>query len=376
MAETVAVAMSGGVDSTVVAAMLQEQGHEVVGLTLEVWAKGPVCDESRELSLRSIESAQRQADKLGIAHHIVEAVDDFNRTVVLDFIKQYKKGLTPNPCVICNPQVKFESLIRYATEELGIDKVATGHYARVEMDGLSGKYRLLAGLDKNKDQSYMLHRLGQKELAHILFPLGSIEKEDVKKKAEELGLESAHKKESQDVCFIPGSDYRDFLCRTAPDLAVKGKIVDVDGNQIGEHDGIAFYTIGQRRGVGVPAGERVYVVEINKDKNEVVLGGVKDLQRKSTILRNVHFVSDEPVTSSVVVSSKIRYNTTFFKGQLRPIVDDNYILEFDDWQMSVTPGQSAVFYDGEEVLGGGIITDAEEGSRILTTAAARLPKEK
>ncbi|MGC8862566.1 MAG: tRNA 2-thiouridine(34) synthase MnmA [Armatimonadota bacterium] len=351
--EKVVAAMSGGIDSAVAAALLIEQGYQVIGVTLRLRQPEAGADISSE------EEAARLASKLGIPHFVLDVREEFMRQVIQYFINEYRSGRTPNPCVRCNRGIKFGALLRYAEQELGASKLATGHYARIERDEHSGRWRLLRGLDPDKDQAYVLYRLAQAQLAKIITPLGYQTKDQTRAIARKLGLRT-RLAESQDICFVPHGSYRQFLANTAPDLVRPGLIIDTSGRVIGQHKGIAFYTVGQRRGLGVAAGERLYVIAIDPNTNTVVAGPENELRRKSVLLKDVTLVSGEPLGETIVVSAKIRYNTQDSPALLRPLGGDWAELEFEKEQRAVTPGQSAVFYSGEEVLGGGIIAAGPE----------------
>lgn len=359
----VVVAMSGGVDSAVTAALLAESGYEVLGVTMRMM---PLEAESNsEQKLKPAEQdARNAASKLGIPHAVVDVTGPFSQCVVQDFVEEYRAGRTPNPCVKCNPEIKFATLTNYA-DEVGAEYIATGHYARVVLDEESGRYRLLRGLDASKDQSYVLYRLTQRELSRMILPLGSLKKTQVRSKAEELGLELAQKTESQDACFVPQGKYQDFLRQSVPDLVQPGPVVDTSGKVVGSHDGVAFFTVGQRRGMGVAAGRRLYVVEIDAPRNTVVVGDAADLEQSSVVIKDVNMISGEQLRDSVVLSAKIRYNTQDREAVARPL-DPGWIeLAFTQKQRAVTPGQSAVMYKGDDVLGGGIIADRCEARSAL-----------
>jgi len=346
--------MSGGVDSSVAAALLIEQGYEVTGLTLRMWPeKG-----SLEIPSRSEQDAGGVASKLGVPHHVVDVRERFARCVVGRFVSEYAQGRTPNPCVVCNPDVKFAALLDFARQEIGAESIATGHYARVERDERSGLFGLLRGVDVDKDQSYALYRLTQSRLGALTLPLGYYTKNEVRGMAVNLGLDVADREESQDICFVPDGSYRDFLKERAPELVRPGDIVDTRGRRLGGHEGIAFYTVGQRRGLGIPAGHRLYVVRLDADANLVVVGEADELIAKSLCIRDLSMVSGRKLSDAIVVSAKIRYNTQDSPARVVPLGEDSAILEFENAQRAVTPGQSAVFYSGDELLGGGIIDQA------------------
>lgn len=363
--ERVAVAMSGGVDSSVAAALLLEEGCSVVGVTIRMWSV-PATETESQLASRAEQDARAVASKLGIPHFVMDLRDDFAACVVKDFVDEYRLGRTPNPCVRCNPRIKFGAFLRQAAEQHGVQRIATGHYARIEWDEDTRRFRLLRGIDRAKDQSYVLYRLDQEQLSRTLMPAGRFTKEQIRGKAAALDLGLGDKDESQDICFIPGGRYQDFLARSVPELLKPGPIVDESGNVVGRHQGVAFYTVGQRRGLRVASGRRLYVTAIDARSNTVVVGPPESLTRRSVMLKDMALVSGGKLTESVVVSAKIRYNTQDSRAVLRPLRDDWAELVFDEDQRAATPGQSAVCYRGEEVLGGGVIADRVEADRMLS----------
>ncbi len=355
----VAAAMSGGVDSSVAAAILLEDGYDVVGVTMNLRRNDSAGDasESRCCSLEAAEDAYRVCRKLGIEHYFLDFRTDFEEYVVKHFAAEYAAGRTPNPCVNCNRYLKFEFLRSRVKTALNADKVATGHYARIIFDPRVGRHLLLKGNDTSKDQSYMLYSMTQAQLSETLFPVGEYSKADIRKKASELGLEVAAKPDSQEICFIPDNDYRRFLSEYIPDLIKPGRIVDLKGNKVGEHQGIAFYTIGQRRGIG-SFGEKRYVVAINPQKNEVVVGAEKDLFKKVALASDINLIARSELTEKVRATAKIRYKMPEAEG-LADIVEGILRFSFDVPQRAITPGQSLVIYEGEKVLGGGVICGSQ-----------------
>ncbi|MBI5698986.1 tRNA 2-thiouridine(34) synthase MnmA [Candidatus Saganbacteria bacterium] len=360
----VVAAMSGGVDSSVAAARLVELGMEVIGITLNLSCATNASDRSC-CSLAAAQDAKKVADQLGIPHYTLNFKDEFQKLVIDDFIEEYKNGRTPNPCVRCNQFIKFDQLLKKA-KELGAEYVATGHYARIQPltpfspsplsrgKGIGERgYQLLKGKDPKKDQSYVLYRLTQEQLAHTLFPLGEMTKEVVRKKARELKLPVAEKEESQDICFVEDDDYGRFLKKKIPEAVKPGPILDQNGKQIGEHEGILFYTVGQRKGIGAH-GERKYVTALDPQKNAVIIGEEADLYKSEVAVKKVSFVSGKPPGENLDISAKIRYNSPASPAEL--VSTDEVKVKFKSPQRAVTPGQSVVFYQGEEVLGGGIIS--------------------
>ncbi|MHB8845922.1 MAG: tRNA 2-thiouridine(34) synthase MnmA [Nitrospirota bacterium] len=341
----VLAAMSGGVDSSFTAALLQQQGYVVEGVTMKLFP-GVCCD---------IASAQSVCAHLGIPHRIVNMQREFEDHVVRGFIEEYCAGRTPNPCIRCNDVIKFKVLLAYAREN-GFAFLATGHYARVELDPVSRRHRLMTGVDTDKDQSYFLYRLTQEQLGHVLFPLGGMFKRDVRRLAREMRLPAAERPESQDICFVPNNDYRTFLKEHAPDVLRRGEIVMTDGSVVGKHEGVAFYTVGQRRGLGVAAGGRLYVVRIEPGANRVVLGQRRDLETLSVEVSDVRFLPFDRLEAPLSVGVKVRYRSALQPATIRPIANDRIAVDFEQPVAGVTPGQAAVFYDGDTVVGGGTIS--------------------
>ena len=348
----VAVAMSGGVDSSLSAALLQEAGYdEVLGVSMQLW-----CEESHGLpssrpaccSLRDINDARQVCQLLGIPFYRLNLEPQFQTYVVDYFCGEYAQGRTPNPCIACNQQIKF-NLLLHRVLSLGAKYLATGHYARIEVSG--GEYRLLKGVDPGSDQSYFLYTLGQWELQHLLFPLGSYLKTEVRHMAAERGLPMADKPKSQDLCFIPNGDYRDFLRgHISP---VPGEIVDPEGKVLGRHQGIAFYTVGQRIGLGLALGKRLYVIAIDAPNNILVVGSEDKLFASKLLATEVGFVGEKP-QQPLAIKAKIRYKSPEASAMLYPH-EDRIEVRFHQPQRAITPGQAVVFYQDDQVLGGGII---------------------
>jgi tRNA-specific 2-thiouridylase len=346
MKKRVLVAMSGGVDSSVTAALLLQQGMLVEGVTMKLTA-GLCCD---------IGSAQAVCSHLGIPHRMIDAQELFEKNVVQDFILEYRIGRTPNPCIKCNDLIKFQMLLSYAREQ-GFDALATGHYARVEQDAAATRFLLKKGIDPAKDQSYFLYRLTQDQLGRVLFPLGGMHKTDVRDLARKLALPAAERPESQEICFVPNDDYRAFLKEHEPTLLQPGEMVMTDGNVVGRHEGIALFTVGQRRKLGVAAGERLYVVRIEQETNRVVLGTQADLQTREMIVTDPTWTMMNKLTSPLEATVKIRYRSPFVTAVITPEDNNTLRVTFKQPVPGVCPGQSAVFYDNELVVGGGIITE-------------------
>ena len=336
--------MSGGVDSSVAAALLQQQGYEVEGVTMKLTA-GLCCD---------IGSALAVCKHLGIPHHLIDLQKEFTSAVIGNFVDEYRKGRTPNPCIRCNDIIKFRTLLTYAREH-AFEFLATGHYARIGQDPAASRCTLKKGSDAGKDQSYFLYRLTQEQLAHILLPLGDMRKTEVRRIAADLGLPTADRPESQEICFVPDNNYRNFLKTNAPDILRRGELVMTDGTVVGKHEGIAFYTIGQRRGIGIASGGRLYVVRIEPGSNRVVLGRRGDLETASLRVSDANFLPFDRLSAPLAVDVKVRYRSTLHRATITPAGGNRVAVAFDQPVPGVTPGQAAVFYDGDTVVGGGII---------------------
>ncbi len=344
MTERALIAMSGGVDSSLAAALLLDQGYAVEGVTLKLTA-GLCCD---------IAGARAVCARLGIPHSLLDLQQDFERLVVRDFIDQYRSGRTPNPCIRCNDLIKFSALLAHA-RAAGFDRLATGHYARIEPDPVSGRMLLKQGQDREKDQSYFLYRLDQNQLRSLLFPLGDLRKTEVRKRAAERGLPAAERPESQEVCFVPDDDYRSFLRERAAGALRPGDMVMTDGTHIGRHDGVALFTVGQRRGLGIAAGERLYVVRIEPERDRVVLGRREELSVLEMRLSQMHYLSGSAPGTPVRAQVKVRYRSAPIPCILHPEGNEPARVVLDLPASAAAPGQAAVLYDNETVLGGGII---------------------
>ena len=347
----VLVAMSGGVDSSTAAYILQKEGCQPEGVTFKLWCHG-VEDQYREV----VQRAQRICSKLGIKHHVLDIEKEFKETVVQQFVDDYLSGITPNPCVLCNRTIKWRHLLATA-DRLGMSLVATGHYVRVEKKMLSGRYEILKGIDQFKDQSYMLWQLSQDALGRTLFPLGARLKNDIKTIAADLGLHHDSQKESQDVCFLPENDYREFLQSYSPEKIAgisRGELVDENSNVLGYHDGFHNFTIGQRKGFKMGYAKRKYVKEIDAANNRVVITDDEHLYNHQMIIRNTNWVSADP-ENSIEGIIKIRYNHKGVQSIVKAINENRYLVEFSAPQRAVTPGQSAVLYRDDRLIMGGII---------------------
>lgn len=348
----VIIAMSGGVDSSVTAALLVKRYKHVVGVMFTLWSDPFV--ENLCCTSDSIELARKVADKIGITFHTIDAQAQFRQEVVDTFLSSLQKGDTPNPCIICNKQVRWDLLMKYA-EEIDANYVATGHYARLEQDDI-GQTHLLRGIDKQKDQSYFLHCLSQEMLSRTLLPLGSYTKSEIRQLARKLSLPVSERPDSQDLCFIGNQGYQDFLNRHAPEAIKTGTIASVDGMVLGKHQGLAFYTIGQRKGIGISSSEPYYVVEKNVDDNILIVGKKSDLGKDHAMVKQVNWIAGKPDRSAIRASIKIRYKAKETLGWIKTSGENCAEIQFDNPLRDITPGQSAVFYQGEICLGGGIIS--------------------
>lgn len=355
----VVVAMSGGVDSSVAAALLVEQGYDVVGMMMRLWSEETVGGRvfNRCCTPDQMADARRIADKLGIPFYVLDTKEVFRSTIVEYFIDQHRKGLTPNPCLECNRHIRFEFLQQNALA-LDAQYLATGHYARIRQTP-AGEFQLLKGLDDNKDQSYVLSVMGQEQLRHAMFPIGEYIKPDVRRLAERFGLPTASKHDSQDLCFLGDGDYRRFLRQHAPDVMTVGPIVRRDGSILGEHQGLANYTIGQRKGLGVQAAEPLYVIGMNPYRNALIVGTADELGGRRLTASRVNWVSGVTPDAPFEAEVKIRYKARPVPARVTPLGDDRVEVEFGEPLRDITPGQGAVFYKGDVCLGGGIIDRAE-----------------
>lgn len=352
----VVVAMSGGVDSSVCAYLLKKHGYEVVGMTMQIWQDAPEETRLKEggcCSIGAVYDARRVADKIGIPYYVINLKDYFNEKVIANFIKEYLEGRTPNPCIVCNRYLKFDALLKKAME-IDAFYIATGHYSKIEYDSSRGRYILKKSIDSTKDQSYALYNLTQFQLEHILLPLGNYTKQEIRKIAEEAGLSVAKKPDSQEICFV-NTDYKDFLKKRVPEKIIPGLFLDKKGNILGEHRGIPFYTIGQRRGLGISAGKPLYVVDIDAERNAVIVGSEEDLFVKEFIACHMNWIAIDELKAEKRVNAKIRYNFNEKPAKIIPLDQDQVKVIFDEPQKAVTPGQAVVFYENDTVVGGGII---------------------
>jgi tRNA-uridine 2-sulfurtransferase len=348
--DRIVVAMSGGVDSSVAAALLVEQGHEVIGIMMRLWAEG----ENRCCAPDAVDDARRVAARLGIPFYLVNYEAEFRDCVVDYFVQEYSRGRTPNPCLACNQHIRFDRLLRRALS-LDADYLATGHYARIGRD--ADGYRLCTGLDAGKDQSYVLYMLGQEELRRVLFPLGAYTKAQVREMARQRRLPVADKDESMELCFVADDDYRRFLRAYAPQSVQPGPILDTHGQEVGRHQGLPFYTVGQRRGLGIAAPEALYVIDLDTDRNAVIVGPAHELGRGVLLAGEVHYIRDVAPPGPLRVQAKIRYRASLADATWTPLPGDRARVQFDAPLRDITPGQAVVAYQGHTVLGGGIIEE-------------------
>ncbi|MBI3611364.1 MAG: tRNA 2-thiouridine(34) synthase MnmA [Nitrospirae bacterium] len=351
---TIVVGMSGGVDSCVAALILKEQGYRVLGVTLKVWKEEDHPDRRwQERSCCKVGIARYAAQRLGIEHRVIDVQPEFRRAVIDDFVGGYLVGETPNPCVRCNERIKFGRLFEIA-RELGADYLATGHYVRLSRSDGSGRHLLKRAADLQKDQSYFLCRLRPEILPHLIFPLGSMRKSEVWRRAASLDLPPDEMRESQEICFVTQQDYRQFLTIQAPQAVRPGRITTTGDEVVGEHAGTAFYTVGQRRGLGVSASERLYVVELRPEENTVVVGPESELFCRDLVAGDLNLFIERP-QQPMDLEVKIRHRSASVPARLEPLEEDTVRVLFQTPLRAVTPGQSVVFYRGDELLGGGII---------------------
>lgn len=350
----VLVAMSGGVDSAVSAHLIKKD-HEAIGVTMKLHDETDnlIYGENSCCSNQDIADAKSVCELVGIPHEVHDFGASFKDCVIKDFIECYKNGSTPNPCVVCNRKIKFEALLKMALER-GYDAIATGHYARIEKSE-NGRFLLKKATDLSKDQSYVLYSLTQHQLAHTLFPLGEMTKQDARELAEKIGFSNARKHDSQDICFVPDGDYVSFIERTTGENFKKGNFLDINGKILGKHDGIIKYTIGQRKGLGIAFGEPIYVIKKDVESNSVILGRNSELFGTRLTATNINLISCKQIIEPMCVKAKIRYNQKEQPAIVTQIDENRIEVIFDEPQRAITKGQSVVLYDGDIVVGGGII---------------------
>ena len=349
----VVVAMSGGVDSSVAAALLAEQGHDVIGLSMQLYDQRGTESFGTCCTLEDLHDARRVAAAIGIPHYVLNFERQFQDSVISNFVREYASGRTPLPCAHCNSDLKFSTLLDRA-RALGAERVATGHYARVE-EAADGRWLLKRSADRDKDQSYFLFSLTQDQLARALFPVGELRKPEVRAQARRLGLNVADKPDSQEICFVPDGDYASFVARKRPDLAQDGAIVDQAGRTLGHHSGVHRYTVGQRKGLGVSAPSPVYVLKLDAAAATVTVGPKEALQRTSLTALDVNWIAGTPPGTWLAASAQIRHRHAPGSGRARSLPGARAEFVFDEAQTAIAPGQAVVFYDGDVVLGGGWI---------------------
>ncbi|MDB9775382.1 tRNA 2-thiouridine(34) synthase MnmA [Vicingaceae bacterium] len=357
----VLVAMSGGIDSSVTALLLHEEGYEVIGVTMKTWdyaSSGGSSKTTGCCSLDDINDARILAVEYGFHHMIIDIREEFGDYIIDNFVGEYMAGRTPNPCVLCNTHIKWDALLRRA-DQLGCKFIATGHYANVRQE--NGRYVVSKGLDENKDQSYVLWGLTQKALARTIFPLGKYTKSAIRQMALDRGHEElAKKSESYEICFVPDNDYRGFIKRKVDGLEEKvkgGEFIDLQGNILGKHEGYPFYTIGQRKGLGIAVGDPLYVLKINASNNTVLLGNKEDLNRKTMKVKNPNLHKYDRLPEGTEILTKIRYKDAGAMAEVKYLADDELEVDFFAEVQGIAPGQSAVFYEGNDLLGGGFISE-------------------
>lgn len=346
--------MSGGVDSSVAAYLLKEQGYDVIGVTMQIWQEDKEYEEREGgcCSLSAVDDARRVADKIGIPFYVLNFRDSFKKNVIDYFIDEYMEGKTPNPCIACNKYLKFDELLKKA-QGIGADYIATGHYAKIEEH--NGRYILVKSDDDKKDQTYALYNMTQEQLAHTLMPCGEYTKDRIREIAKEIGLDVHNKKDSEEICFISDNNHGKYISEAMPGKVKQGNFVDKDGNILGKHKGIVYYTIGQRKGLGLAMGRPVFVTDINPLTNEVVVGAEEDIFKTDLICKDINFIAFDNLDKSLELKAKIRYSAKPATATITPLENGKVIVSFKEKQRAITKGQSVVFYLDDLVVGGGII---------------------
>ena len=357
--------MSGGVDSSLAAFLLHQEGYQVAGISMKLWDFGEVGGDHHPdgkcCSLESLNDARAVCQNMGIPHYVVDMRDDFRDEVISDFVAEYLRGRTPNPCIVCNTKIKWHSLWKKA-DSLGASFLSTGHYARIRYDEGVKRFLLLKGVDSSRDQSYALWGLSQEDLKRTLFPLGDMTKKEVRTLAGEHNLKVAEREESQEICFVTDDDYPRFIKEwkeekgSYPDGRIApGPILNLEGEKLGEHKGIPFYTVGQRRGLGIAAAKPLYVLRIEPEENAIYVGENQELLRSSFVVKGVNWIALDDLVKETECEIKIRYQHIPQKGTIYPLTQDEVMVKFSRPERAITPGQSAVFYQGDVVVGGGVI---------------------
>jgi len=369
----VVVAMSGGVDSSVAAALLKEEGYQVIGVTMQIWPRNRQSHGVQAYQaccgIDAVENARKVAYTLEIPCYVMNFRDIFARMVITDFYREYGRGRTPNPCLRCNQYIKFGVLLEKAMQ-LGADFVATGHYARIERGRATGRHLLKKGIDHNKDQSYFLFPLTQEQLSRSLFPIGDYTKGRVREIAEGLGLPVAHHPESQEICFVPDNDYPEFIKEYVPQAAIPGPILGKQGETLGRHHGILAYTIGQRRGLGIATREPLYVTAIEPDRNAIVVGNKAETYHRELTAGELNWISISRPERPITTHARIRYRHAEAAAEIIPIDEERVRVRFNEAQMAIAPGQAVVFYQEDTVVGGGIIENGENNERVRSDSPA------